>query len=359
MAIQHSSPEMCAAHERRFWETDAIFRFTPVETRLFFYLMHVHRKLCCQNGFWHTIPQLLAAAGCSSRQTLKKARARLVEAKLLDYVEGGHGYGNKTRYWINFEAIDLEAPIVNAPLAVGVMVAPPNVALSHDRGAVINPTNTNSLTQPENNTYPLFDFEKSTQKTADKTPSRENENRPPRPLWTDVQRELCQIVETDIRRELLPDDYEIIRTVIEKFIACMNLKDWRDDTRNDRCMIAYWRDRLRMYYNSCKYDVRTQLGRLKLTEQRSAHYHEDRVRALAERAERKEQQQRQIVNPQQQTNSNDGTDTTQPRRAASAWSGSTNRARTNKNEQLSHEERIAVFRRKAAEAAAEAAAAGT
>lgn len=83
----------------RFWEIDEAWQFSCCETRLYFYLLKTANRLGWEDNWTHSDDKTSANVGVS-RDTLKSARNRLVQAKLISFKAGGKGYGNKTRYEI-------------------------------------------------------------------------------------------------------------------------------------------------------------------------------------------------------------------------------------------------------------------
>lgn len=80
-----------------FWKLDKVFDFTCQETRLFFFLHDVANSTYWASQF--QISDERAASMCKmSRETLKKSRARLVEAGLIEVTPGKQGRGSKTTY---------------------------------------------------------------------------------------------------------------------------------------------------------------------------------------------------------------------------------------------------------------------
>lgn len=80
-----------------FWKLDKVFDFTCQETRLFFFLHDVANSTYWASEF--QISDERAASMCKmSRETLKKSRARLVEAGLIKVTPGKQGRGSKTTY---------------------------------------------------------------------------------------------------------------------------------------------------------------------------------------------------------------------------------------------------------------------
>lgn len=82
-----------------FWRTDEGAQFTGWETKLYFYLIKTANSLGWVNVFWHSDSRVSANVGMSVN-TMKTSRNRLKQAGLIDFVSGGKGHGDKTRYQI-------------------------------------------------------------------------------------------------------------------------------------------------------------------------------------------------------------------------------------------------------------------
>jgi hypothetical protein len=83
-----------------FWLTDEQKEFTPNETRLYFFLLHLSNR-----SFWkaewleYGDDRMQATIGISAR-SLRTARKQLKEENLIDFVVGGKGFRVRTRYQI-------------------------------------------------------------------------------------------------------------------------------------------------------------------------------------------------------------------------------------------------------------------
>lgn len=84
---------------KRFWELDRIYSFNGNETRLYFYLVEQANCLCWQEWFWHK-DELASAYVGMSKDTLRSCRNKLKQCGLIDFIPGGNGQRNKTRYEI-------------------------------------------------------------------------------------------------------------------------------------------------------------------------------------------------------------------------------------------------------------------
>lgn len=82
-----------------FWRLDDGAQFTGWETKLYFYLLKTANGLGWVNEFWHSDGRTSANVGMSIN-TLKTSRNRLKQAGLINFISGGKGHGNKTRYQI-------------------------------------------------------------------------------------------------------------------------------------------------------------------------------------------------------------------------------------------------------------------
>ncbi|PLK44327.1 hypothetical protein C0V77_11075 [Emticicia sp. TH156] len=82
-----------------FWRLDDGAQFTGWETKLYFYLLKTANGLGWVNEFWHSDGRVSANVGMSIN-TLKTSRNRLKQAGLINFIAGGKGHGNKTRYQI-------------------------------------------------------------------------------------------------------------------------------------------------------------------------------------------------------------------------------------------------------------------
>lgn len=65
-----------------FWSLDAERPFTPIDTRLYFYLLHTSNKLAWKNPFGHS-DRHLAIQVDASPTTIRKAKKRLMAAGLI------------------------------------------------------------------------------------------------------------------------------------------------------------------------------------------------------------------------------------------------------------------------------------
>lgn len=78
---------------------DEAWQFTCCETRLYFYLIKTANRLGWVNNWTHSDEKTAANVGVS-RNVMKTARNRLIQAGLIAVKSGGNGNGSKTRYQI-------------------------------------------------------------------------------------------------------------------------------------------------------------------------------------------------------------------------------------------------------------------
>lgn len=71
----------------RFWTIDMEAQFSPVETKLYFALLHIANRLRWKQPLSVPNKRLLAMVGCS-QATLIRARQRLNDLHLIDYKKG-------------------------------------------------------------------------------------------------------------------------------------------------------------------------------------------------------------------------------------------------------------------------------
>ena len=84
-------------YENHFWREDEMQNFTPVQTRIYFYLLTLANKNFWQGEIVISDAQFSAKVGVSLG-SFKKAKADLQERNLISYEQGGKGYARKTRY---------------------------------------------------------------------------------------------------------------------------------------------------------------------------------------------------------------------------------------------------------------------
>jgi hypothetical protein len=83
-----------------FWLIDEQKEFTPNETRLYFFLLHLANRFFWKaERFEYGDEKMRAAVGISP-DALRTARNHLKEANLIDFVAGGKGHRVRTRYQI-------------------------------------------------------------------------------------------------------------------------------------------------------------------------------------------------------------------------------------------------------------------
>lgn len=82
-----------------FWDIDEEWQFTCCETRLYFYLLKTANRLGWVDSWTRSDAKVSSDVGVSVN-SMKTARNRLVQAKLIDVKQGGKGQRDKTRYQI-------------------------------------------------------------------------------------------------------------------------------------------------------------------------------------------------------------------------------------------------------------------
>ena len=83
-----------------FWLIDEQKEFTPNETRLYFFLLHLANRFFWKMEWFEYGDEKMQATVGISAGVLRTARKNLKEASLIDFVAGGQGYRIKTRYRI-------------------------------------------------------------------------------------------------------------------------------------------------------------------------------------------------------------------------------------------------------------------
>lgn len=146
-----------------FWKCDEVWEFTPIETRLYFYLLKVGNMLSWeQNPFWHS-DQKTSVGARGSINSMKTARNRLVQAELISIEKGGKGYGNKTRYQILIPKIQPKAqpnPIPNPQPNDDPNPIPKPEPINKLKEKKLLPLSPNGDIPPEGETTPPDDKEK-------------------------------------------------------------------------------------------------------------------------------------------------------------------------------------------------------
>jgi hypothetical protein len=83
-----------------FWLIDEQKEFTPSETRLYFFLLHLSNRFYWKAEWLeYGDDKMQATIGISAR-SLRTARNRLKEENLIGFVVGGKGFRVRTRYQI-------------------------------------------------------------------------------------------------------------------------------------------------------------------------------------------------------------------------------------------------------------------
>lgn len=83
----------------RFWDDDEYSSFSPTETRLYFFLLHLTNRSYWKESIEYSDNKLVAHIGVSIA-VIRTARNRLKEANLINFDIGGKGFRVKTRYQI-------------------------------------------------------------------------------------------------------------------------------------------------------------------------------------------------------------------------------------------------------------------
>jgi len=83
-----------------FWLMDEQKEFTPNETRLYFFLLHLANRFYWKEEWLEYGDDKMQSAVGISAAVLRTARKNLKEAKLIDFVTGGNGHRVRTRYQI-------------------------------------------------------------------------------------------------------------------------------------------------------------------------------------------------------------------------------------------------------------------
>lgn len=84
---------------KNFWELNLLYSFSGNETKLYFYLVETANRLRWEETFWHTDTQIIGNVGIA-KGTFDNSRNRLKQAGLINFMSGGKGYANKSRYQI-------------------------------------------------------------------------------------------------------------------------------------------------------------------------------------------------------------------------------------------------------------------
>ncbi|MFR9546161.1 MAG: hypothetical protein SNH35_08740 [Rikenellaceae bacterium] len=85
-----------------FWRADESEHFTPVQSRLYFLLLSIFNR-----KHWCDEVAISDGALCDmvgvSLNTLKRAKAELIERGIITLTRGGRGFATKTRYQLRCE----------------------------------------------------------------------------------------------------------------------------------------------------------------------------------------------------------------------------------------------------------------
>ena len=83
-----------------FWFADEQKAFTPNETRLYFFLLHLANRMYWEPEWLECGDEMMQSTVGISAVSLRTARNRLKEKNLIDFVVGGKGFRVRTRYQI-------------------------------------------------------------------------------------------------------------------------------------------------------------------------------------------------------------------------------------------------------------------
>jgi hypothetical protein len=83
-----------------FWLMDEQKEFTPNETRLYFFLLHLANRFFWKESLFEYGDEKMQAVTGLSAGSLRTARNNLKGANLIDFVAGGSGKRVRTRYRI-------------------------------------------------------------------------------------------------------------------------------------------------------------------------------------------------------------------------------------------------------------------
>jgi hypothetical protein len=283
---------MLAQLVKAFHTITTQYQFKPIERSVYSYLINVFTSLGCQQQFWHCDLATALGAGCSLN-TMKKARARLVQIGLIHHTAGGYGHAQKTMYTINTAFLQTTTPVI--PFSE-------NAYGETDSYQNLTPTTQSSYQHltPLVNSSPLNKKNgggsappvcmpvSTTQEPMFAAP-------PPPPTHDQIERKLQSLAETDFGRELVPGDLDVLRKIEAKWLAACEQRNW---TYSDGTSIAAkWEASLSGYFASCVDDVRASREKLRMAEmcaqntaknqeQRSEYYAERRVEKAKHFAER-------------------------------------------------------------------------
>ena len=84
-------------YESHFWREDETASFTPVQTRIYFYLLTLANRNFWQGETVISDAQFSAKVGVSLN-SFKRAKTDLQVRGLITFEQGGKGYARKTRY---------------------------------------------------------------------------------------------------------------------------------------------------------------------------------------------------------------------------------------------------------------------
>lgn len=84
-------------YENHFWREDETESFTPVQTRIYFYLLTLANRNYWQGDIVISDTQFSAKVGVTLN-SFKRAKTDLQTRGLMTFEQGGKGYAKKTRY---------------------------------------------------------------------------------------------------------------------------------------------------------------------------------------------------------------------------------------------------------------------
>ena len=100
VSYQNRETMKCIDLINGFWLIDEQKEFTPNETRLYFFLLHLANRFFWKTEWFDYGDEKMQAAVGISAGALRTARKNLKEVKFIDFVAGGQGYRVQTRYRI-------------------------------------------------------------------------------------------------------------------------------------------------------------------------------------------------------------------------------------------------------------------
>jgi hypothetical protein len=265
-----------------FWDAQKIASLNGNEAILYFYFVETFLALGAKQDFWHSDMQTMNGVGLALN-TVKKARKRLVEVGLISFTRGEHGV--KTRYTMcGVEAGDtilpVQKPVEKSVEKSDVFVGETGLIQSGTWHGLTLLTHSDSQ-NTHSNSQKLTDIISSSHPQK-KTEKKQTElfvdvaaevKRPEPPTTEQVMTFITELVCLDNGREdLNRADRELIIAITHKYHAARVMADWRTDSgvNTGRCMILYWKDRARAYYNSAKFCVKGNIAKCLAAEKQAA-----------------------------------------------------------------------------------------